>query len=94
MSAAKAPIAVLGAGSWGTALAALLARHGYPTTLWGRDAERVRAIDDRLDTATPGFITNLFHRKAGTTRQIAGRFVWHYQTCLYLTPNILLQYGL
>ena len=41
----KAPIAVLGAGSWGTALAALLARHGYPTTLWGRDAERVRAID-------------------------------------------------
>ena len=45
MSAAKAPIAVLGAGSWGTALAALLARHGYPTTLWGRDAERVRAID-------------------------------------------------
>jgi glycerol-3-phosphate dehydrogenase (NAD(P)+) len=45
MSADKAPIAVLGAGSWGTALAALLARHGHPTTLWGRDAQRVRAID-------------------------------------------------
>ena len=45
MSADKASVAVLGAGSWGTALAALLARHGYPTTLWGRDAERVRAID-------------------------------------------------
>jgi glycerol-3-phosphate dehydrogenase (NAD(P)+) len=44
MSASKAPVAVLGAGSWGTALAALLARHGYPTTLWGRDAERVRAL--------------------------------------------------
>jgi glycerol-3-phosphate dehydrogenase (NAD(P)+) len=51
MSADKAPIAVLGAGSWGTALAALLARHGYPTTLWGRDAERVRAIDATHENA-------------------------------------------
>jgi len=51
MSAAKAPVAVLGAGSWGTALAALLARHGYPTTLWGRDAERVRAIDETHENA-------------------------------------------
>lgn len=33
------PIAVLGAGSWGTALAALLARNGIGTRLWGRDAE-------------------------------------------------------
>jgi glycerol-3-phosphate dehydrogenase (NAD(P)+) len=51
MSADKAPIAVLGAGSWGTALAALLARHGFPTTLWGRDAERVRAIDATHENA-------------------------------------------
>ena len=28
------PIAVLGAGSWGTALAILLARNGYPVHLW------------------------------------------------------------
>ncbi|HRN62453.1 MAG TPA: NAD(P)H-dependent glycerol-3-phosphate dehydrogenase, partial [Luteimonas sp.] len=40
-------VAVLGAGSWGTALAALIARHGYPTTLWGRDAAVVEAIDQR-----------------------------------------------
>ena len=45
MSDAKLPIAVLGAGSWGTALAALLARHGYPTVLWGRNAEQIAAID-------------------------------------------------
>ncbi|HEY7873392.1 MAG TPA: NAD(P)H-dependent glycerol-3-phosphate dehydrogenase [Rudaea sp.] len=31
------PVAVLGAGSWGTALAAVLARNGVATTLWGRD---------------------------------------------------------
>lgn len=33
-----APIAVLGAGSWGTALAVQLARSGRPVTLWGRNA--------------------------------------------------------
>ena len=40
----KPAIAVLGAGSWGTALASLLARHGYPTVLWGRDPLQVAAI--------------------------------------------------
>jgi len=37
-------VTVLGAGSWGTALAALLAQHGIPVTLWGRDAAVVHAI--------------------------------------------------
>ncbi|MBA2654312.1 MAG: NAD(P)-dependent glycerol-3-phosphate dehydrogenase [Gammaproteobacteria bacterium] len=31
------PIAILGAGSWGTALAILLARNGQHVRLWGRD---------------------------------------------------------
>ncbi|HST28718.1 MAG TPA: NAD(P)H-dependent glycerol-3-phosphate dehydrogenase [Rudaea sp.] len=35
----KPSVAVLGAGSWGTALAAVLAGNGVPTTLWGRDAQ-------------------------------------------------------
>ncbi|MFT4198557.1 MAG: NAD(P)H-dependent glycerol-3-phosphate dehydrogenase [Pseudoxanthomonas sp.] len=38
-------VAVLGAGSWGTALAALIARHGHRPVLWGRDAAVVGAID-------------------------------------------------
>jgi glycerol-3-phosphate dehydrogenase (NAD(P)+) len=37
-------VAVLGAGSWGTALAALCARNGRATTLWGRDAGQVAAM--------------------------------------------------
>jgi len=37
-------ITVLGAGSWGTALAAVLARNGAPTTLWGRDAAAIEQI--------------------------------------------------
>ncbi len=43
MSAAP-PIAVLGAGSWGTALAIQLARSGRATRLWGRDAGQLRVL--------------------------------------------------
>jgi len=35
------PIAVVGAGSWGTALAIQLARNGVETLLWGRDQEKM-----------------------------------------------------
>jgi glycerol-3-phosphate dehydrogenase (NAD(P)+) len=38
-------IAVLGAGSWGTALAILLARNGTPTLLWARDGEQAAAMN-------------------------------------------------
>ena len=37
----EAGIAVIGAGSWGTALAMQLARNGIPTLLWGRDPEQM-----------------------------------------------------
>lgn len=37
-------IAVLGAGSWGTALAIQLARNGRPTLLWGHDPEHMAQI--------------------------------------------------
>ncbi len=36
-----APMTVIGAGSWGTALAIQLARQGHPTHLWGRDASQL-----------------------------------------------------
>lgn len=39
-----APVAVLGAGSWGTALAALACQR-RPTLLWARDASRVAYIN-------------------------------------------------
>ena len=42
----QARIAVFGAGSWGTALAAVLARHGVDTLLWGRDANAIAAMRD------------------------------------------------
>jgi glycerol-3-phosphate dehydrogenase (NAD(P)+) len=38
------PMTVIGAGSWGTALAILLAREGHPTQLWGRDPAQLDAM--------------------------------------------------
>ena len=37
-------LTVLGAGSWGTALAILLARNGHDVTLWGRDSEEMLSV--------------------------------------------------
>ena len=48
---AARPIAVLGAGSWGTALAIQLARSGRATRLWGRDAKQLRVMsEERVNT--------------------------------------------
>ncbi|WP_085300391.1 NAD(P)H-dependent glycerol-3-phosphate dehydrogenase [Cognaticolwellia mytili] len=41
MTDKSAAIAVIGAGSYGTALAICLARNGHQTLLWGRDANHV-----------------------------------------------------
>jgi glycerol-3-phosphate dehydrogenase (NAD(P)+) len=43
-SESHASIAVLGAGSWGTALAIQFARGGKHTRLWGRDAQHMHAM--------------------------------------------------
>ena len=44
-------IAIVGAGSWGTALAVVAARAGHEVMLWSRDADVVRSInDDRINS--------------------------------------------
>lgn len=47
----QADIAVLGAGSFGTALAIQLARRGAETLLWGRDAERQQQMQQARENA-------------------------------------------
>ena len=37
-------IAIVGAGSWGTALAVQFARAGHPAALWARDSAHVAAM--------------------------------------------------
>jgi len=46
----RAPVVVLGAGSWGTALAILLARNGHPVYLWAHNPQHVAAmVEDRCN---------------------------------------------
>ena len=42
---------IIGAGSWGTALAALWAKDGRPISLWGNNAERIARVQDSRETA-------------------------------------------
>ncbi|HZF25053.1 MAG TPA: NAD(P)H-dependent glycerol-3-phosphate dehydrogenase [Steroidobacteraceae bacterium] len=41
----QAPIAILGAGSWGTALAIQFARAGHVVRLWGREPRELEALE-------------------------------------------------
>jgi glycerol-3-phosphate dehydrogenase (NAD(P)+) len=45
------PVAVLGAGSWGTALAIHLGRIGVGARLWGRDPALVKEINDTRENS-------------------------------------------
>ena len=49
-------IGVIGAGSWGTALADCLARNGHPVALWSHEADVASGIesDNRNDAYLPG----------------------------------------
>jgi len=52
MTEPAAPLSVIGAGSWGTALAVHLARGGHRVRLWGHRAEAVARLDaDRENRA-------------------------------------------
>ena len=64
---ATAPVTVLGSGSWGTALAAQMARQGHDTLIWGRDAAQVEGINARglkPNSLLPISARELTHRDA------------------------------
>lgn len=57
MSASKQNIAVIGAGSWGTALAIVLASKGLSVRLWGHDSQHIANIRAEGENSRylPGF---------------------------------------
>lgn len=57
MDESQSAIAVLGAGSWGTALAALLAGNGQKTLLWARDA--IQAAEMASTRRNPRYLSEV-----------------------------------
>ena len=57
-------VAIIGAGSWGTALALLLAEKGINTSLWGHRAEHIQALKEERENRAylPGFLFPLVLR--------------------------------
>ena len=49
MNGPQAPVAIIGAGSWGTALAALLGRAGVTVRLWARRPEMAQSLQLRRE---------------------------------------------
>jgi len=47
-------IGIIGAGSWGTALSALLGESGVPVALWGHDARRIEEMKSSRVALPPG----------------------------------------
>lgn len=54
----KPTISILGAGSWGTALAIQASRNGHPTILWGHNSEHMNhlSVDRENKQYLPGYI--------------------------------------
>ena len=71
MRTATQPYAVLGAGSWGTALAVVLARNGHPTCLWGHHPGHIDRLarERRNERYLPGI-------EFPPALDFHGRFLW------------------
>lgn len=67
-------IGVVGAGSWGTTLANLLALKGHSVALWAREAEVVQSIRQRLvnELFLPGLPLDPSLSASGTLSEVVG----------------------
>jgi len=77
----KIAITVLGAGSYGTALAVSLARNGHPTLIWGHEVDHIERL--QKDRENKAFLANIPFPELLTAQADLA-------TCLAATRNILL----
>ncbi|MFT7422148.1 MAG: glycerol-3-phosphate dehydrogenase (NAD(P)+), partial [Psychromonas sp.] len=74
-------ITVLGAGSYGSALAVSLARNGHPTLLWGHQEDHIKRLQSERENKK--FLPNIKFPEL-LTAEI------NLEVCLAATRNILL----
>lgn len=77
-------VSILGAGSWGTALAVWLAARGQSVTLWGHDADHIRRLRETRLNATylPGVPLPPKVFPVGTLADVAGS-----DLVVFVTPS-------
>jgi len=78
-------VAVIGAGSWGTALAQVAASNGHEVSLWARRVEVARAINERHrnpDYLSDADLSSNVHATTSLRDAIAGA-----QACVAVTPS-------
>ena len=74
MSLGKKKICYLGAGTWGFALASVLAHNGHEVTVWSRDVDLSQELSStRTHPKLPGFqISSKFHFPSDLARALQG----------------------
>lgn len=83
----KTDIAVLGAGSYGTALAISLARNGHTTLLWGHEADHVAKL--QTENCNQEFLPDVpFPEKLSCTADLA-EAVTASETLLLVVPSFV-----
>jgi glycerol-3-phosphate dehydrogenase (NAD(P)+) len=85
MSVPQASIAVIGAGSWGTALAVLLSRNGAATLLWARDSQKAAAM--QRDRSNPRYLPDVLIPPALTVSADMAAVVSHCKDLLVVVPS-------
>ncbi len=78
-------IAVIGAGSWGTALAILLARNGCAACLWGNDEQHMQLM--RAQRENPGYLPGIKFPQALTIANTFHEMVNGTDTYLLVVPS-------
>jgi len=76
MTAQPRSIGVIGAGSWGTALARLLAKKGHQVSIWAREPEVVEEILDHRENRTflPGVaLPETLEASSNLSKVVAGK---------------------
>lgn len=82
-------VAVIGAGSWGTALANLLAENGHDACVWARKDEVVRSLNE--DHVNPRYLSEIVLNSRVSASTSYGDVLRDARAVVVVTPSALLR---